>query len=205
MNRSIYEFIKGFWKENPTLVIVLGMCPTLAVSTNAYNGIGMGVATTFVLVCSNIVIASLRKIIPNQVRLPAYIVIVATFVTIVDLVLKAYQYDLSRNLGLFIPLIVVNCIILGRAEAFASKNGVWYSLLDGLGMGLGFSVTLFVFGAFREILGKGTITLYQMGENILSFNIMGMSYPQVLVLILPPGAFISLGFFKAIQNRIMAK
>jgi len=202
---SLKEFIKGFWKENPVLVLVLGMCPTLAVTTSSYNGLGMGIATTFVLVCSNIVISSLRNIIPRQVRIPCYIVVIATFVTIVDMVLKAYQFDLHKNLGLFVPLIVVNCIILGRAEAFASKRTVFESFLDGLGMGLGFTVTLFLLGSFRELLGKGTITLYQMGEKVVSLNIFGANYPQILVMILPPGAFISLGLFKALQNKLMEK
>lgn len=200
--RGIKEFIKGFWKENPILVIVLGMCPTLAVTTSAYNGIGMGLATTFVLICSNVVISSLRTVIPKEIRIPSYIVVIATFVTIVDLLLKAYQFDLHKNLGLFVPLIVVNCIILGRAEAFASKNNIFYSFLDGLGMGLGFTVTLFILGSIREILGKGTITLYQVGEKVVSFNLFGSDYPQVLVMVLPPGAFISLGLLKAIQNRL---
>ena len=195
-------FFNGFWKENPVLVLILGMCPTLAVTNSAYNGLGMGVAVIFVLTCSNIVISLLRKIIPKQVRIPCFIVVIATFVTIVDLMLKAFQFDLHRNLGLFVPLIVVNCIILGRAEAFASRNGIVRSILDGLGMGLGFTITLFLLGTFREILGTGRLTLFQMGETVVSFNIFGSNYPQALVLILPPGAFLALGLMIAAQNSL---
>jgi len=195
-------FFNGFWNENPVLVLILGMCPTLAVTNSAYNGLGMGVAVIFVLTCSNIVISLLRKIIPKQVRIPCFIVVIATFVTIVDLMLKAFQFDLHRNLGLFVPLIVVNCIILGRAEAFASRNGIVRSILDGLGMGLGFTITLFLLGTFREILGTGRLTLFQMGETVVSFNIFGSNYPQALVLILPPGAFLALGLMIAAQNSL---
>jgi electron transport complex protein RnfE len=199
------EFLKGFWAENPTLVLVLGMCPTLAVSTSAYNGLGMGLATTFVLVASNVAISALRTVIPKKVRIPCYIVIIAAFVTVVEMLLQAYQYDLHRNLGLFVPLIVVNCIILGRAEAFASRRGVLDSLLDGLGMGLGFTVTLAILGSLRELLGSGTLTLVQMGEWVVRLDAFGASYPGVLVMILPPGAFISLGFMVALQNWLIAR
>lgn len=199
------EFIKGLWDENPILVLLLGLCPTLAVTTSAYNGLGMGAASTFVLICSNIVISVLRGVIPKKVRIPCFIVVIATFVTIVDMVLKAYQFDLHRNLGLFVPLIVVNCIILGRAEAFASKRTILESLIDGLGMGLGFTVTLALLGAVREFIGNGTITIFQMGETLIQLDPFAGSYVGVLVMILPPGAFISLGFMVALQNFLMAR
>jgi len=197
------EFLKGFWSDNPVLVLLLGLCPTLAVTTSAYNGLGMGAASTFVLLCSNIVISLIRKGIPKKVRIPCFIVVIATFVTIVDMVLKAYQYDLHRNLGLFVPLIVVNCMILGRAEAFASRRSLTESIVDGLGMGLGFTVTLFLLGAVRELLGGGTITFFQLGETLIQIDAFGEGYAGVLVMILPPGAFISLGFMVALQNYLM--
>ena len=197
------EFLKGFWDENPVLVLLLGMCPTLAVTTSAYNGLGMGAASTFVLLCSNIVISVLRSVIPKKVRIPCFIVVIATFVTIVDMVLKAYQFQLHRNLGLFVPLIVVNCIILGRAEAFASRRSIVESIVDGLGMGLGFTLTLGLLGAIREFIGGGTVTLFQMGETLIQFDPFGGAYGGVLVMILPPGAFISLGFLVAFQNFFM--
>ena len=199
------EFLKGLWSENPVLVLVLGMCPTLAVTTSTYNGLGMGAATTFVLVGSNVVISLLRNVIPKKVRIPCFIVIIATFVTIIDMVLKAYQFDLHRNLGLFVPLIVVNCIILGRAEAFASRRSILESLIDGLGMGLGFTLTLAVLGTVREFIGNGTITVFQMGETLVQLDPFGGAYGGVLVMILPPGAFISLGFMVALQNYMIAR
>lgn len=199
------EFIKGLWDENPILVLLLGLCPTLAVTTSAYNGLGMGAASTFVLVCSNLVISVLRSVIPKKVRIPCFIVVIATFVTIVDMVLKAYQFDLHRNLGLFVPLIVVNCIILGRAEAFASRRSIPESLIDGLGMGFGFTLTLALLGAVREFIGAGTITIFQMGETLIQLDPFAGSYVGVLVMILPPGAFISLGFMVALQNFLMAR
>ncbi len=182
--RAWDEFTKGFWSENPIFRLVLGLCPTLAVTTSAENGLAMGLASTFVLVCSNMVISSIRKFIPKKVRIPAYIVTIATFVTIVDLVMNGYFHALHKSLGLFIPLIVVNCIILGRAEAFASKNGIAYSMIDGLGVGLGFTLSLFVLGGIREILGNGSI---------LGISIFGGGYNPLLLMILPPGAFIVLG------------
>jgi len=196
------ELLKGLWKENPILVLLLGCCPTLAVTNSAYNGLGMGAATTFVLIGSNIIISAIKGIVPKSVRIPVYIVVIAVFVTIVELLLKAFQYDLSRSLGLFVPLIVVNCIILGRAEAFASRNGVLRSALDGLGMSLGFTLALFVLGAIREITGSGTLTLFQMGETVIRFTLLGKDYPGILVMILPPGAFIALGFMLAARNLI---
>jgi electron transport complex protein RnfE len=189
--KIISEFTKGFWKENPTFRLVLGMCPTLAVTTEAINGIGMGLATTFVLVLSNFLVASLRKLIPDKVRIACYIVIIASFVIIVELTMQAYFYKLYKALGLFIPLIVVNCIILGRAEAFASKNPVAESIADGLGMGLGFTTSLTVLGTIREILGNGTL---------FGINVMGSHYLPFLLMLVPPGAFVTLGFLLGFMN-----
>ncbi|HXV20641.1 MAG TPA: electron transport complex subunit E [Desulfuromonadales bacterium] len=191
----VREFAKGLWRENPIFKLVLGMCPTLAVTTSAINGLGMGLATTFVLVCSNAAVALLRKVIPSQVRIPAYIVLIASFVTVVQLCMEAYVYDLYKALGIFIPLIVVNCIILGRAEAFAGKNAVLPSLIDGSGMGLGFTLALFVLGSVRELFGSGSV---------LGFSLFGAAYPPFLLLILPPGAFITLGLLLALMNRLEA-
>ena len=182
------EFSKGIIKENPVLKMLLGLCPVLAVTTSAVNGIGMGVATMFVLLGSNIVISMISKLIPSNVRIPVYIVVIATFVTIVDLIIKAFSPELNAALGIFIPLIVVNCIILGRAEAFASKNGLWHSILDALGMGLGFTLALFILSSVREILGNGTI----FGVPVLG------NVPPMLVFVFPPGAFITLGVMVAI-------
>ena len=190
------EFFKGFWDENPTFRLVLGMCPTLAVTTSAENGIGMGLATTFVLVFSNLVISLIKGFIPKKVRIPAFIVVIASFVTIIDLVMAGYFYKLHKALGLFIPLIVVNCIILGRAEAFASKNNPIASILDGLGIGLGFTLSLTVLGAIREILGNGTL---------FNMHILPASYNPIIVFILPPGAFITLGFLMAAFNKLSKK
>ncbi len=190
------EFTKGFWRENPIFRLVLGMCPTLAVTTAAINGIGMGLATTFVLVCSNVVISLLRNFIPPRVRIPSFIVVIASFVTIVDLVMAGFFFQLHKTLGLFIPLIVVNCIILGRAEAFASKRPLVESIADGFGMGFGFTLSLLVLGSIREVLGNGTIF------NVPAF---GPGYFPFLVMILPPGAFITLGFLLAMMNRLGAQ
>jgi electron transport complex protein RnfE len=189
-------FTNGLLKENPTFVLVLGTCPTLAVTTAAVNGLGMGAATTFVLVFSNLLIALLKNYIPDKVRIAGFIVIIATFVTIVDLVMKAYTPDLYKALGIFIPLIVVNCIILGRAEAFAQKNDVWPAILDGLGMGLGFTLAITLIGSIREILGNGSI-----------FNIplLGENATTILIFVLPPGAFVTYGLLIAIMNRIKYK
>jgi Na+-translocating ferredoxin:NAD+ oxidoreductase subunit E len=182
---------KGFLKENPILVLVLGTCPTLATTTSSLNGMGMGIATTFVLAGSNAVIALLSGVIPDKVRIPAFIVIIASFVTIVDLIMQAYVPDLYKTLGIFIPLIVVNCIVLGRAEAFACKNSVTSSLIDGIGMGLGFTMALGILGAFREIVGSGSI----FGHKFISGD-------GILVFILAPGAFMALGYLIALVNRI---
>jgi len=185
------NFTKGFIKENPILVLVLGTCPTLATTSSSMNGLGMGIATTFVLIGSNVVISALANLIPDKVRIPAFVVIIASFVTIVDLLMQAYVPSLYDKLGIFIPLIVVNCIVLGRAEAYACQNSVLSSLVDGAGMGLGFTIALGILGAFREIVGSGAIFGYKFikGDGILVF-------------ILAPGAFIALGYLIALVNRI---
>jgi electron transport complex protein RnfE len=188
---QLQNFTKGFIKENPILVLVLGCCPTLATTSSAFNGLGMGVATLFVLLGSNVVISLLSDVIPNKVRIPAFIVIIASFVTIVDLVMQAYVPDLYKTLGIFIPLIVVNCIVLGRAEAFASKNSVLSSLVDGLGMGLGFTMALGILGAIREIAGSGSL----FGHKFIPGD-------GILVFILAPGAFIALGYMIALVSKI---
>jgi electron transport complex protein RnfE len=187
------ELTKGFWSENPIFRLVLGLCPTLAVTTTAENGIGMGLAATFVLVCSNAVISAMRNLIPKKIRIPAFIVAIATFVTIVDLVMNGYFHALHKNLGLFIPLIVVNCIILGRAEAFASKRSVAISIIDGLGMGFGFTISLVLIGSIRELIGNGTI---------FGAVLFGESYMPLLLMILPPGAFIVLGVLLGLMNQV---
>ena len=184
-------FKNGIFDENPTFVQLIGMCPTLAVTTSLSNGIGMGLSATAVLVLSNVVISLLRKLIPSKVRIAAYVAIIATFVTIIDLMLQAFVPALSESLGIFIPLIVVNCIILARAEAFASKNGVLKSAADGLGMGLGFTIALALISSVREILGNGTI---------LGFS-LGISTPAI-IMILPPGGFLTLGLILGIINVI---
>src|SRR5664280_681631 len=168
---QLKNFTKGFFKENPILVLVLGTCPTLATTSSVLNGLGMGVATTFVLIGSNVVISLLSGVIPDKVRIPAFVVIIASFVTVVDLIMQAYVPGLYETLGIFIPLIVVNCIVLGRAEAFACKNSVFSSLIDGVGMGLGFTLALGVLGAFREVVGSGSIFVYKFyqGDGILVF------------------------------------
>jgi electron transport complex protein RnfE len=178
------EFLKGFIKENPIFVIMLGLCPTLATSTSVINGFGMGIAATFVLVFSNLVISSIRNIVPNKVRIPCYIVVIATFVTIAELFMKAYLPALNNALGIFVPLIVVNCIILGRAEAFASKHGVMASIMDGLGMGFGFTLALSFIAFIREIIGNGSI----LGMKLST------TYTPMLLAILTPGGFITIGF-----------
>ncbi len=187
------DFTKGTIKENPVFRLLLGMCPALAVTTSAINGLAMGLAATFVLVSSNVVISLIRRIIPPKIRIPVFIVIIATFVTIVDFIIAGISYKLYKALGLFIPLIVVNCIILGRAEAFASRHPVLNSLVDGLGMGVGFTLSLFVLGGIREILGNGTIFAY---------SLFGPGYLPFLVMILPPGAFLALGLLLGLMNRL---
>lgn len=187
---ALQELGKGVWAENPLLVMVLGMCPSLAVTTTLANGLGMGAAVIFVLTCSNMVISLLRRVIPSAVRIPAFIVVIASFVTMVDLVMEGFLPDLHRSLGVFIPLIVVNCIILARAEAFASKNSVWKSALDGIGMGVGFTLAITVLGGIRELLGNGTL----LGMPVLG---RGFQAHAALVMILPPGGFLTLGLLMA--------
>ena len=180
--------VDGIWDNNNIFVQMLGMCPTLAVSTSVENSIGMGLATTFVLLGSNVVIAMIRNLIPSDVRIPAYVIVIASFVTIIDMSMHAYVHDLHKVLGIFIPLIVVNCVILGRAEAFASKNTVVASAIDGIFTGLGFTLALVILGGVREILGAGTL---------LGHAVVGSDFTPSLVFILPPGAFIALGFILA--------
>ena len=193
-------FMAGIVEENPILVLMIGLCPLLAVSSNANDALGMGVAASFVLVASNVLISLLRKVIPASVRIPIFIVIVATFVTLIDLLMHAYQPGLYKNLGVFVPLIVVNCIILGRAEAFASRNTVGRSVLDGLGMGLGFCITLLLFGAVREVLGSGSL---------LGIELFGPNFQDWVIMVLPPGGFFVLGawllFFAALERRKQRK
>jgi len=184
--------MNGIVKENPTFVLLLGMCPTLGTTSSAMNGMGMGLATAFVLICSNVVISAIKNLIPDMVRIPAFVVVIASFVTLLQMIMQAYVPGLYVTLGLFIPLIVVNCILLGRAEAFAAKNGPLASMFDGLGMGLGFTVGLTLLGAVRELLGTG---------KIFGLTIMPEDY-GMLVFVLAPGAFIALGYLIAIVNRL---
>ena len=191
-NSNLSIFLNGFIKENPILVLILGTCPTLATTSSAANGLGMGLATTFVLLGSNVVISLIKSLIPDKVRIPAYVVVIATFVSVVEMVMQACVPVLYESLGIFIPLIVVNCIVLGRAEAFASKNTVGKSALDGLGMGLGFAMALAVLGSIREILGTGKV----FGQAL---------YPDsygMLIFVLAPGAFIALGYLIAVVNKL---
>ena len=194
-NKALNTVLNGILRENPVFALVLGMCPTLATTTSAINGMSMGLATTFVLVCSNVVISLLKNLIPDKVRIPAFIVVIATFVTMVQLLMQAYLPSIYDVLGLFIPLIVVNCIVLGRAEAFAAKNTVGLSALDGLGMGLGFTLALTLIGAVRELLGTGCV----FGLNLYS-ETYGM-----LIFVLAPGAFIVLGYLMALIQKLMKK
>jgi len=195
MNNNFKVLINGIIKENPTFVLLLGMCPTLATTSSAINGMSMGLATLFVLICSNMVISMLKNVIPDMVRIPAFIVVIATFVTIIEMMMNAYVPALADSLGIFIPLIVVNCIVLGRAEAYASKNGVFAAIIDGAGMGLGFTLSLTILGALRELMGTGKI-----------FNLT--IYPEQygsLLFVLAPGAFIVLGYLIAIFNKLQHK
>ena len=199
---QVANFTKGFLKENPVFVLLLGLCPALGTTTSAINGLGMGLATTFVLMMSNIVISLVKDLIPDNVRIPAFIVIIASFVTVVDLLMQGYLQALHGQLGLFIPLIVVNCIVLGRAEAFASKNNVWDSIIDGLGMGLGFALALSILGGIREILGSGAI----FGIPLHIFPVDDKGNPiTMIVFVLAPGAFIVLGYLIAITKKINSK
>lgn len=192
-NNNIDNLTKGILRENPVFVMMLGMCPTLGVTTSMENGLGMGVATMFVLIMSNLAISLVKNVIPAMVRIPCYIVMIASFVTIINLLMEAYLPDLHAKLGIYIPLIVVNCIILGRAEAFASKNDLWQSFLDALGMGIGFTLALALLGAVREILGAGSI----MGWNFIGED----GYP-ILLFIMPPGAFLALAALIMGFNKI---
>jgi electron transport complex protein RnfE len=194
------EFVKGLWDEVPPFRLVLGLCPTLAVTKSIENGIGMGVATTFVLVGSNVLVAALRKLIPAKVRIACYIVIIATFVTVVELLMQAFAYPLFLKLGIFIPLIVVNCIVLGRAEAFASKNGVFRSLLDGLGIGVGFTLALMALAAVRELIGTGALTFW-----VTPIQIFGPSYKPFSFMVEAPGAFVALGLMLCLMNLVGKK
>ena len=192
-NHSILKILyNGLIKENPIFVLLLGMCPTLGTTSSAMNGFSMGLATTFVLICSNTVIAIIKNIIPDKVRIPAFIVVIATFVTVVEMIMQAYIPALFDNLGLFIPLIVVNCIVLGRAEAFASKHNVFDSIFDGIGMGLGFTLALTLLGTVRELLGTG---------KVFNYPLFPESY-GILIMVLAPGAFIALGYLIAIINKL---
>ena len=195
MNKSVKILLNGIIKENPIFVLLLGMCPTLATTSSAINGMSMGLATTFVLISSNAVISLLKNVIPDMVRIPAFIVVIATFVTIIEMMMNAYVPALAESLGIFIPLIVVNCIVLGRAESFASKNGVVSSIFDGVGIGLGFTLALTLLGASRELLGTG---------KIFSQTIYPEQYGSLLF-VLAPGAFIVLGFLIAIFNKLQHK
>ena len=191
--KAYKEFIKGLWEENPVFRMLMGMCPTLAVTNAAVNGLAMGLATAFVLFSSNIIVSLVKKLIPNEIRIPAYIIIIATFVTIADLFLAGYFPDIHKVLGLFIPLIVVNCIILGRVESFASKNNVLYSAIDAIGMGVGFTWALTLLGIIREIFGMGSI----FGVAVMSSN-----FTKWVIFILPPGAFLTLGVMLWIINSL---
>ncbi len=195
MNKNLKVILNGIVKENPTFVLLLGMCPTLATTSSAINGMSMGLATTFVLICSNMVISLMKNLIPDMVRIPGYIIIIAAFVSVVEMMMNAYVPALADSLGIFIPLIVVNCIVLGRAESFASKNKVIPSIFDGLGIGLGFTLALTLLGSVRELLGTGKI----LSVNIFPENI------GALVFVLAPGAFIVLGFLIAIFNKLQPK
>ena len=195
MSRNLKVLVNGIIKENPTFVLLLGMCPTLATTSSAINGMSMGLATMFVLICSNAAISMLKNVIPDMVRIPAYIVVIAAFVTIIEMLMNAYVPALAESLGIFLPLIVVNCIVLGRAEAFAAKNSVVSSIFDGAGMGLGFTLSLTILGSLRELLGAGTI---------FSLRIYPEQYGSLLF-ILAPGAFIVLGYLISIFNTLQKK
>ena len=192
MNKCVERLYNGIIKENPTFILMLGMCPTLGTTSSAMNGMSMGLATMFVLICSNMVISALKNVIPDMVRIPGYIVVIATFVTVVQMCMEAFIPALYASLGLFIPLIVVNCIVLGRAEAFAAKNGVVASAFDGIGIGLGFTIALTLLGAIRELLGTG---------KLFNLTIMPEQFGS-LIFVLAPGAFIALGFLIAIVNKL---
>jgi electron transport complex protein RnfE len=190
------EIYKGVFKENPILVIMLGLCGALACSTNGSDALGMGIAFSFVMICSNVVVSIIRKLVPGQIRIPVFITVISTFVTIVDYMMKAYLPLLSRALGVFVPLIVVNCIVMGRAEAFSSKNSVFRSFLDGIGMGIGFTVVITIIGLLRELIGNGTL---------FNITVAPSWYPPFLIFVLPPGAFLVIGFLMALHRWITFK
>ena len=196
----VQEFTKGLWEEIPPFRLVLGLCPVLAVTKTVENGIGMGLATTFVLVCSNILVSSLRTVIPGKVRIACFIIIIATFVTVVELVMQAFTYPLFLKLGIFIPLIVVNCVVLGRSEAFAFKNSVVRSLADGLGIGIGFTLALAALGAVRELFGNGTLTIWET-----PIQIFGPAFQPFTFMVEAPGAFICLGLMLCLMNLVISK
>jgi electron transport complex protein RnfE len=200
--RVVQEFTKGLWTEIPPFRLVLGLCPTLAVTKTVENGFGMGIATTFVLVCSNALVSLLRNFIPKQVRIACYIVVIATFVTVVELLMQAFAYPLFQQLGIFIPLIVVNCIVLGRAEAFASKNRVVPALADGLGMGIGFTLALTALSIFREVIGSGTFTVPISG---VSLAVFGPWFKPFSFMVEAPGAFVCLGLMLCVMNMLGKK
>ncbi|MFC1650108.1 electron transport complex subunit RsxE [Candidatus Latescibacterota bacterium] len=191
--KIVSEFTKGLYRENPVFRLALGLCPTLAVTSSVENGVGMGVAATLVLVCSNFIISLVRNLVPKKIRIPIFIVIIATFVTIIEMLMQAYYPSLHKSLGIFVPLIVVNCIILGRAEAFASRNNVFYSVVDGIGMGIGFTLSLVLIASVREILGNGSF---------YGIYILPVAYKPVLLMVMAPGAFLTLGYLLAFFNWI---
>lgn len=202
MAKSItHEFVKGLWEEVPPFRLVLGLCPVLGVTTKMQYGIGMGLATTFVLVCSNFLVSLLRKSIPAKVRIACFIIIIATFVTLVELLMQAFAYPLFLQLGIFIPLIVVNCVVLGRAEAFASKNGLFLSIADGLGIGIGFTISLAALGALREILGAGTLTLWE-GIELVNLVQFFPGFQPFQFMVQAPGAFVCLGIMLCFMNMV---
>lgn len=196
----VQEFTKGLWDEIPPFRLVLGLCPTLAVTKTVENGIGMGLATTFVLVCSNILVSMLRKVIPGKVRIACFIIIIATFVTVVELLMQAFTYPLFLKLGIFIPLIVVNCIVLGRSEAFAYKRGIIPSFADGLGIGIGFTLALASLGAVREVFGSGTLTIWEK-----PITLFGPSFEPFTFMVEAPGAFVCLGLMLCLMNLVGKK
>ena len=196
MNKNLKVIVNGIIKENPIFVLLLGMCPTLATTSSAINGMSMGLATMFVLICSNAAISLLKNVIPDMVRIPAFIVVIAAFVTVVEMMMNAYVPALAESLGIFIPLIVVNCVILARAESFASKNGVVASITDGLGMGLGFTLALTMLASIRELLGVGSI---------FGISVFGAGFEPAIIMILPPGAFLTLGLLVGIINKMTEK
>ncbi len=206
MNKK-QNFLKGIFTENPVFILLLGLCPVLGVTSTLFGALGMGVAFTSVLLLSNIIISLIKNLIPNEIRIPSYIVVIATLVTIVQLVMQGYLPELYDQLGIFIPLIVVNCIILGRAEAFASKNNVIDSTIDALGMGAGYTIAIALLAFFRELLGSGTLTIFIYGDINIKFNLIpdGASFEPITILVAAPGAFITLGLLLGVINAIKMK